>query len=369
MSVSCTKTTVDISAADDNISPLPHGLAGATSPPVSPSTSDDDRQTLPLPTFGSSSACSRSSGPGADEAVAASMLAACLTQDAGEAEQQQILGEVWKELDRLETDDAGDAKRRQPSAAPNPPPILSRDAPSGTALRHVLGRVRTVSATVSADREAERAEFAASLRAEQQQKAALKDAVVGLRHAQSVDSATAALTGWSPTDASPPAASAQGGGSADTRLSAPSPPSARRTTEVYDSFRIPSTVKAEPGLIAPEARRHPATKGPALNIADVEGLARINEPLANAALDNRSSTGKRGRTGGTHRRWTAAEDEKLREFVSNHMDESVRNGDGEARGWSVIAAALDRSNKQCRERWINQVDPSINKGKWTPEED
>ena len=30
--------------------------------------------------------------------------------------------------------------------------------------------------------------------------------------------------------------------------------------------------------------------------------------------------------------WTAAEDEKLREFVSNHMDESVRNGDGEARG-------------------------------------
>ena len=32
----------------------------------------------------------------------------------------------------------------------------------------MLGRVRTVSATVSADREAERAEFAASLRAEQQ---------------------------------------------------------------------------------------------------------------------------------------------------------------------------------------------------------
>ena len=44
-------------------------------------------------------------------------------------------------------------------------------------------------------------------------------------------------------------------------------------------------------------------------------------------------------------------------------------GDKHANGWSIIATELDRSNKQCRERWINQVDPTINKGKWTEEED
>lgn len=59
------------------------------------------------------------------------MLAACLMQDTGEVEQQQILGEVWQELDRLEA-------RQQVSE----PPVLTKDEKAGTALRHVLGRVR-----------------------------------------------------------------------------------------------------------------------------------------------------------------------------------------------------------------------------------
>lgn len=25
--------------------------------------------------------------------------------------------------------------------------------------------------------------------------------------------------------------------------------------------------------------------------------------------------------------------------------------------------------KQCRDRWLNHLDPSINKGEWSPEED
>src|SRR5690606_12487756 len=38
--------------------------------------------------------------------------------------------------------------------------------------------------------------------------------------------------------------------------------------------------------------------------------------------------------------------------------------------WSSIAAKLPgRIGKQCRERWINHLDPAIKKGDWTPEED
>jgi hypothetical protein len=38
--------------------------------------------------------------------------------------------------------------------------------------------------------------------------------------------------------------------------------------------------------------------------------------------------------------------------------------------WSAIAEFLPgRSRKQCRERWLNQLDPSITKAPWTPQED
>lgn len=38
--------------------------------------------------------------------------------------------------------------------------------------------------------------------------------------------------------------------------------------------------------------------------------------------------------------------------------------------WSLIASYLNgRLSKQCRERWLNHLDPSIKKDAWTPEED
>ena len=38
--------------------------------------------------------------------------------------------------------------------------------------------------------------------------------------------------------------------------------------------------------------------------------------------------------------------------------------------WSSIASRVSgRSGKQCRERWHNHLNPTINKGAWTPEED
>ena len=41
------------------------------------------------------------------------------------------------------------------------------------------------------------------------------------------------------------------------------------------------------------------------------------------------------------------------------------------KNWVVIATRLgtNRTGKQCRERWVNQLDPSICKEVWSPEEE
>jgi hypothetical protein len=62
-----------------------------------------------------------------------------------------------------------------------------------------------------------------------------------------------------------------------------------------------------------------------------------------------------------HKRpFTDEEDETIRRFV-------YRNG---AKDWTLLASELDdRTAKQCRERWHNHIDPSIDKGPWSEEED
>ena len=58
--------------------------------------------------------------------------------------------------------------------------------------------------------------------------------------------------------------------------------------------------------------------------------------------------------------WTRREDELILRFVAVHG----------AKQWSKLAELLPgRIAKQCRERWINHLNPSINHGPWTPEED
>jgi hypothetical protein len=58
-------------------------------------------------------------------------------------------------------------------------------------------------------------------------------------------------------------------------------------------------------------------------------------------------------------KWTAEEDAKLTEAVKRH-----------GKKWTLVAALVPgRSNPQCLKRWNQSVDPSINKGKWTLEED
>jgi len=58
--------------------------------------------------------------------------------------------------------------------------------------------------------------------------------------------------------------------------------------------------------------------------------------------------------------WTLEEDQKLVEWVRVYG----------ANKWSMAARMiLGRNGKQCRERWINHLNPEIKKGNWTEAED
>lgn len=67
----------------------------------------------------------------------------------------------------------------------------------------------------------------------------------------------------------------------------------------------------------------------------------------------------------SRRPWSKEEDGFLIQFVNTY-------GVGH---WSTIAQALKertgitRTTKQCRNRWINSLDPNVNKQEWTPEEE
>jgi hypothetical protein len=58
-------------------------------------------------------------------------------------------------------------------------------------------------------------------------------------------------------------------------------------------------------------------------------------------------------------RWTPAEDDLLRAAVAEF-----------GQSWAMTARAVPgRSHKQCRERWVSAVDPTLIRDAWTPQED
>lgn len=64
----------------------------------------------------------------------------------------------------------------------------------------------------------------------------------------------------------------------------------------------------------------------------------------------------------THRkiRWTQQEDELIKQGVEKFG----------TKNWSIIAESVSgRTGKQCRERWINQLNPDLRSETWTAEED
>jgi hypothetical protein len=63
---------------------------------------------------------------------------------------------------------------------------------------------------------------------------------------------------------------------------------------------------------------------------------------------------------GYKKQFTVEEDRILIMFVAIHGLKS----------WSIVAHQLpNRTPKQCRERWHNHLNPHINRGPWTAEED
>eukprot|EP00871_Galdieria_phlegrea_P005351 jgi/Galph1/5817/GphlegSOOS_G4519.1 len=61
------------------------------------------------------------------------------------------------------------------------------------------------------------------------------------------------------------------------------------------------------------------------------------------------------------RPWTLEEDRQLEALVKQY---------GSTRQWSLIASKLgERTGKQCRERWMNQLKPDICRHGWTEEEE
>lgn len=67
-----------------------------------------------------------------------------------------------------------------------------------------------------------------------------------------------------------------------------------------------------------------------------------------------------GDKNGSRKEWANWEDAVIIELVRQHGNKA----------WAIVAAALpQRTGKQCRERWHNHLDPAINKGEWTEEED
>jgi hypothetical protein len=59
-------------------------------------------------------------------------------------------------------------------------------------------------------------------------------------------------------------------------------------------------------------------------------------------------------------KWTDNEDKRLLAHIEQYGTSN----------WSAVAAGMyGRTGKQCRERWTNCLDPSLNRDAWTPQED
>ena len=65
--------------------------------------------------------------------------------------------------------------------------------------------------------------------------------------------------------------------------------------------------------------------------------------------------------------WAPEEDALLLRLAHEHM---AQNPSKKKINWGIVSQGIGgRTAKQCRERWVNNLDPDIVKGDWTPDED
>lgn len=111
-------------------------------------------------------------------------------------------------------------------------------------------------------------------------------------------------------------------------------------------------VQAMLGKEAPE-KKTLATEEKMLATKQVVAAACIGGPDGADCKDDGSQDNSR-------RPWAVGEDDLISRLVAQHG----------TKNWSLIGTKLkNRSGKQCRERYKNQLDPIIRRGPWTEEED
>ncbi|CAG8638829.1 18056_t:CDS:2 [Cetraspora pellucida] len=69
-------------------------------------------------------------------------------------------------------------------------------------------------------------------------------------------------------------------------------------------------------------------------------------------------------------RWTPEEDAALKDAVGEFVDLIDSDGHPQPIPWNKIASRIPhRTGIQCQARWSEALDPSVRKGKWSPDED
>jgi len=68
--------------------------------------------------------------------------------------------------------------------------------------------------------------------------------------------------------------------------------------------------------------------------------------------------------------WSTEEDQLLLSLATREVESCLRAGKQPKVHWGYVKRSIPgRTAKQCRERWVNNLNPEINRGEWTLEED
>ncbi|KAL3805570.1 hypothetical protein HJC23_005814 [Cyclotella cryptica] len=120
----------------------------------------------------------------------------------------------------------------------------------------------------------------------------------------------------------------------------------------YPGSHPPAPANSEPQLISPATPDGPATDSQPQSAESAPEQPPPLPPISNADKQKKAATIA----------WTKDEDEHLLDMVFE-MKHPLK--------WSVIAQNLgtNRTGKQCRERYVNHLNPRLKSSEWTPVED